>query len=171
MKVAVVGSGAMGTLMGHSFCRGGHEVTKLDLPPRVSQLKQTGQLLVIAEDGTESAARPELITADYSEAGKHQVIILACKSQNLPDAAKDISRLADSSSVIVTVQNGIPWWYPQAVPDFPQPRWIKCLDPDRQLERFIDASLVIGSVAYPAAVLEPDGRVRHVEGYRFPYHE
>lgn len=171
MRVALVGAGAMGTLMGHGLCRGGHEVTMLDLPPRVAQLRQTGRLTVISDDGTESVAVPQLITSDYSEAGRHEVIILACKSQDLPAAARDIGSLAEGGSVIVTIQNGIPWWYPQTLPEYPGPRWIRCLDPERQLERYIDPSRIIGCVAYPAAILEPDGRVRHVEGYRFPVGE
>ncbi len=171
MRVAIVGAGAMGTLLGHGFCRAGHHVTMLDLPRRVAQLKQTGDLVVIAEDRGESAATPALITSDYSSAGKHAVVILACKAQDLPGIAKNISLLTDRDSVIVTIQNGIPWWYLQGLPVGQGEQRISCLDPDGQLERFIDSSQIVGAVAYPAATLEADGHARHVEGDRFPVGE
>jgi ketopantoate reductase len=50
MRVSIVGAGAMGTLLGHGFCRGGHQVSILDLPDRVSQLQSTGKLVVVATD-------------------------------------------------------------------------------------------------------------------------
>lgn len=171
MHIAIVGSGAMGTLLGHGFCQGGHDVTMLDLPPRVSQLQSIGHLVVIAEDGSESAAYPARITSDYSEPGPHDVVILATKSQDLPGAVQAVTALSDRESTIVTIQNGIPWWYLQGLPNKYGNKRIHCLDPDGLLERFIDSSQIVGSVAYPAAMMEKDGRVRHVEGKLFPVGE
>jgi 2-dehydropantoate 2-reductase len=68
MRIAIVGAGAMGTLLGHRFCKAGHEVTVLDRPGRVAQIRSTGSLFVIGPDGTESAARPASVTADYATA-------------------------------------------------------------------------------------------------------
>lgn len=171
MRIAIVGAGAMGTLLGHGFCGSGHDVSILDLPPRVAQLRGTGGLVVIGEDGRESIATPSRITADYSAAGTHDIVVLATKSQDLPAAAKSISKLVDNSSAIVTLQNGIPWWYLQSLPgEFGNAR-IKCLDPDKLLERHINPSQIVGCVAYPAATMEADGRVHHVEGKSFPVGE
>jgi 2-dehydropantoate 2-reductase len=171
MRIAIVGAGAMGTLLGHGFSKGGHNVTMLDLPDRVEQLRAAGELIVIAQDGSESAAKPALVTSDFSLAGKHEVVILACKAQDLTGVARDVTALTDSESIIVTIQNGIPWWYLQGLPNGLGNKRIQCLDPEGMLERFIDPSQIVGCVAYPAANLEPDGRARHVEGYRFPVGE
>lgn len=171
MRVAIVGAGAMGTLLGHGFCKGGHDVSVLDLPNRVAQLRSAGQLVVIGEDGTESAVSPSLITSDYREAGKHDVVVLATKSQDLHVVAPHVGGLTSGTSTIVTIQNGIPWWYLQELShDFGNVR-VHCLDPDGLLEKFISPSQILGCVAYPAAILEPDGRVRHVEGKNFPVGE
>lgn len=82
-----------------------------------------------------------------------------------------ISELTDSSSTIVTIQNGIPWWYLQGLQSEFGTSRIPCLDPDGQLQQLIDSSHIVGCVAYPAAMMEASGRVRHVEGYRFPVGE
>ena len=171
MRVAIVGAGAMGTLLGHGFCKGGHDVSVLDLPDRTAQLRSIGKLVVIGEDGAESAVSPSLITSDYREAGVHDVVILATKSQDLPIVAQRIGQLTSRTSTIVTIQNGIPWWYLQELPHEYGDSRIHCLDPDGLLERFIKPSQILGCVAYPAAMMEPDGRVRHVEGRNFPVGE
>ena len=171
MRVAVVGAGAMGTLLGHGFCKGGHDVTVLDLPARVAELQSTGRLIVIREDGSESAVIPSLITTDYRNAGTHDVVVMATKSQDLPAIAGVVAKLADDKSTIVPIQNGIPWWYLHGlVTDFGVTQ-IRCLDPDALLEDLIDPSQVVGCVAYPAATMESDGRVRHVEGKNLPIGE
>lgn len=171
MRVAIVGAGAMGTLLGHGFCKGGHEVTVLDLCERVKQLKSVGKLLVIADDGSESAASPKLISSDYEDIDSPDVIVLATKSQDLPEIAEKIAAVAQDQTAIVTIQNGIPWWYLQGLThDFGSAR-IRCLDPDGLLENHIRPSQIVGCVAYPAAILQRDGRVRHVEGRAFPVGE
>lgn len=166
-----MGAGAMGTLLGNGFCRGGHQVSVLDLPDRVSQLRSSGNLVVLQPDGEEVAAVPYLLTSDSSELGLSDVIVLATKSQDLPAVAPYISSIAGDDSTIVTIQNGIPWWYLDAIPHRFGKARIKCLDPDGLLGKFIDPGQVVGCVAYPAAILEPDGRVRHVEGTKCPVGE
>jgi 2-dehydropantoate 2-reductase len=171
MRVAIVGAGAMGTLLGHGFCKGGHDVSILDLPDRVAQLRSFGKLAVIGEDGVESTASPSLITTDYQEAGVHDVVVLATKSQDLSAVAPNIAELAGDTSTIVTIQNGIPWWYLQELSHSFGDVRIHCLDRDGLLEESISPSQVLGCVAYSAAILEADGRVRHVEGKNFPVGE
>lgn len=171
MRIAIVGAGAMGTLLGHGFCKAGHDVSFVDRPGRVAQIRAAGELVVIAPDGSESSVTPTLVTADYAEPGIQEIVILATKSQDLPAVARKLADLADSSSTIVTIQNGIPWWYLQGLQTGFDSSRIPCLDPDGDLERLVDASQIVGCVAYPAAMLESNGRVRHVEGYRFPVGE
>ena len=115
MRIAIVGAGAMGTLLGHGLCKAGHDVSLLDLESRISQIRSSGKLIVVSPDGAESAVSPTLATADYSEAGIHDVVFLATKSQDLPAVARQLSELTDTTSTIVTIQNGIPWWYLQGL--------------------------------------------------------
>ncbi len=171
MRVSIIGAGAMGTLLGHGFCRGGHQVSVLDLPDRISQLQTSGKLVVVSTDGVESEASPFLITSEFSQMGPQDVIVLATKSQHLPLIAENVAAVATEETAFVTIQNGIPWWYLQGMShDFGDAR-IRCLDPNGLLDDFISPSQLVGCVAYPAACMEADGRVRHVEGTRFPVGE
>ncbi|SEN62226.1 2-dehydropantoate 2-reductase [Nitrosomonas marina] len=167
MRIAIVGSGAMGIFIGHGIQKAGHEVTMIDLPDRVKRLKKAGRITVADQNGLESSVNPSLITSDFVEAGKHQIIILATKAQDLPGAAENIAKLTDGSSTIIPIQNGIPWWYLHGLSDRFKEAQINCLDPEGLLNRHINPSQVIGCVAYPAVMLEDNGRARHIEGKRF----
>jgi 2-dehydropantoate 2-reductase len=161
----------MGTLLGHGLCKAGYDVSVLDLPERIAQIQSTGQLVVIAPDGKESGYSPALATTDYSRAGIQDVVLLATKSQDLPKVARGVRQLTDDSSIVVTLQNGIPWWYLYGLESEFKTSRIQCLDPKGVLHESIDPSNIVGCVAYPAAMIHPDGRVQHVEGVRFPVGE
>jgi len=171
MRIAIVGAGAMGTLLGHGLCKGGHEVSLLDLPARIAQIHSAGRIVVADPTGAKSAVAPTLATVDYGKAGVHDVVFLATKSQDLPLIAHKIPLLIDDSTMIVTIQNGLPWWYFQGMPSDHGISRIECLDPDGSLERHVPSSQIIGCVAYPAAMMQTDGTVRHVECDRFPIGE
>jgi 2-dehydropantoate 2-reductase len=171
MRVAIVGAGALGSLIGHAFCRAGRRVTLVDRPDRLSRIAALGGLVVTDPEGHGSTAVPELLTPRTDEAGQHDVVFLATKSQDLPAIAGSLSPLLGPDSFCVTVQNGIPWWYFQGLDHRLAGRRLASVDPDGLLERRVDASRIVGCIAYPAAILRSDGTVSHVEGHRFPVGE
>jgi len=89
----------------------------------------------------------------------------------LPAVAQGVCEITNDTSVIVTIQNGIPWWYLHGLESNFGASRIQCLDPDGVLQQLIDPSQIVGCVAYPAAMMEPNGRVHHIEGFRFPVGE
>jgi len=74
-------------------------------------------------------------------------------------------------TVLIPMQNGIPWWYFQNLPgkfeDFP----VETVDAGGQIMKKINPKNVIGCVVYPATYAESPGVIRHVEGNRFPLGE
>jgi 2-dehydropantoate 2-reductase len=65
------------------------------------------------------------------------------------------------------MQNGIPWWYFQRHGGPYDGTPVLAADPDGSIARAVDPERIIGTVVYPAAVLEAPGVVRVVEGKRF----
>jgi len=94
--------------LGHGFCNAGHEVSLIDKPARIAALRSAGELFVIGEDGTVSAASSFHVSSDYSELCTHHIILFATKAQDFPAASIGIDKLADSNSTFVTIQNRIP---------------------------------------------------------------
>ena len=79
--------------------------------------------------------------------------------------------LFDADTIVVPIQNGLPWWYFQ---NFAGPHAgyrLRTADPDGVIEQKIDSRRLIGCVVYPAGEIVAPGVVKHVEGDRFPVGE
>lgn len=170
MRVTIIGAGAIGSLLGHSIARSGHELTVVDQPGRVAQLRDAGGIAMRALDGTHSVVAPSRITDEVG--GEPQdVVILATKAHQLDTVAPRLSPLLGDDTAIVTVQNGIPWWYCQGLDHELRDSRLQSLDPEGRLLAHVPTECIVGCVAYPAAELLADGTVVHVEGQRLPIGE
>jgi 2-dehydropantoate 2-reductase len=106
-----------------------------------------------------------------TEAGKQDIVILAVKAHFLEQVVRDIDSLLGPDTVVLTVQNGLPWWYFQKLGGQYDNQRLQSLDPTGVLTKHIDASRIIGCVVYPAAAATAPGVIHHVEGDRFPIGE
>lgn len=170
MRVCVVGAGAIGGFMGGRLALAGVDVTLVARGPHLSAMKQRG-LTLIMKDGTERVARRLHATDDMGEAGKHDVVILALKAHQIEPVAHQIPLLFDTDTIVVTVQNGIPWWYFHRHGGDFDGRRLDCLDPRGVLEANIPAERILGAIAHPAVEKQAPGVIRQVEGKRFPVGE
>ena len=165
MKIAVVGAGAIGGYVGGWLGAAGEDVTFIARGANLRAIRGDG-MRVIGEDGSEVVARAGVFD-DTKDAGPHDVVILAVKAHQVAAVAPSLAALCDAGTAIVTMQNGIPWWYFHKHGGAYEGTPVRSADPDGSIARVIDADRVIGSVVYPAAVLESPGVVRVVEGKRF----
>jgi ketopantoate reductase len=170
MKICIVGAGAIGGLMGAKFALAGEEITLIDQGAHLAAIQQNG-LKLIWEDGSELVARDVTATDKLAEAGPQDLVILALKAHYLEHVAREMPALMGPETVIVTVQNGIPWWYFHKHGGPHDGHHLESLDPTGLLSRNIDGDCIIGCVVYPAADVPEPGVIRHVEGDRFPIGE
>ena len=165
MKIAVVGAGAIGGYVGGWLAAAGEDVTFVARGQNLQAIRADG-MRVIGEDGGEVVARARAIQ-DTRDAGPQDVVILAVKAHQVAAVAPGLAALCGDGTAIVTMQNGIPWWYFHKHGGAYEGTPVRSADPDGSIGRLIDADRVIGSVVYPAATLEAPGLVRVVEGKRF----
>jgi len=170
MRVCVVGAGAIGGLMGAKLALSGEEITVIDQGAHLKAIQENG-LKLIWEDGTEYVAEVAKATDKVEDAGEQDLIILGLKAHYLDQVAKDIPKIVGPDTMIVTVQNGIPWWYFHKHGGEFDGRAIESLDPDGVLGKNIDADKIVGCVVYPAGAVSAPGVIHHVEGDRFPVGE
>jgi ketopantoate reductase len=170
MKICVVGSGAIGGLMGAKLALAGNEVSIIDQGAQLAAIRDHG-LKLIWEDGSEQVAQPALATDQVADVGPQDLVILALKAHFLELVARQIPSLLGPETMIVTVQNGLPWWYFHKHGGPFEGHRLNTLDPDGVLGRNIDGDRIVGCVVYPAAAVAAPGVVRHVEGDRFPVGE
>lgn len=169
MKVCVVGAGAIGGLMAVKLALAGNAVTVVDQGAHLAAIQKQG-LKLIWEDGSELTS-PVRAVASAAEAGQQDLVILAVKAHFLDQIARDIGSLLDEDTMIVTVQNGMPWWYFHGFGGDLDGRRLDTLDPTGLLQRHIPGERIVGCVVYPAAAVTGPGVITHVEGDRFPVGE
>ncbi|WP_340118975.1 2-dehydropantoate 2-reductase [Pelagibius sp. 7325] len=169
MRICVVGAGAIGGLMAAKLALAGNDVTVIDQGAHLAAIQKDG-LKLIWEDGSEHAAKMKAV-GSAAAAGPQDLVILAVKAHFLDQVARDVEKLLDKDSMIVTVQNGMPWWYFHHLKGPLEGTRLKSLDPSGVLTKSIPSERIVGCVVYPAAAVTEPGVVKHVEGDRFPVGE
>ncbi len=166
MKICIVGAGAIGGYIGAKLALAGEQVTLIARGAHLQAIQQRGLGLRMA-DGTEDWVKDVVATNDMAIAGAQDVVILALKAQSVPLVASALPPLYGAETMVVTAQNGIPWWYFRKL-DTPYSDYrIESVDPDGTVEANIPVDRVIGCVVYPAAEIVEPGIVQHLEGDRF----
>ena len=166
MRIAVVGAGAIGGYLGARLSLAGEEVTFIARGPNLAAIQAHG-LNLIAEDGTEARTTGARAFEKMTDAGQHDAVLLTVKAHQVAAVAPDLRHLCHADTAIVTMQNGIPWWYFHKHVGEHEGQPVRSADPDGTIGRSIDPARLIGSVVYPAANLVAPGVVQVVEGNRF----
>lgn len=170
MKITVIGAGAIGGLVGAKLALAGEDVTFIVRGANLAAIRENGFEL-IAADGQEQVARQVKATNNYAEPGPQDIVILAMKAHQVEAVAHDVPQLFGPHTVVVTMQNGIPYWYFHKHGGALAGSTVRMVDPNGVVAAQIPAERVIGCVVYPASELIAPGVVRHIEGDRFPIGE
>jgi len=170
LKIAIIGVGAIGGYLGTRLAHAGNEVTFIARGANLDALRTRGIRLIMG-DGSELAVPHVAATDDYGAAGPQDVVVLAMKAHQVEAVAPLVPKLFGPDTLVVPMQNGIPYWYFHRHPGELEGTQVKSVDPNGIIERHIPCGRVIGCVVYPAAELISPGVIKHVEGNRFPVGE
>ena len=169
MKIAVVGAGAIGGYLGAKLSRSGQQVTFIARNRNLEAINSNGFKLIL-EDGSEELAPvgPKLRAVQrYADAGEQDVVLLTVKAHQVKDLLPDLRGLFGPQTMVVTMINGVPWWYFHKLAGPFEGRSLQSLDPDGLIAANIEPERLIGSVVYPASELVAPGVVKLIEGNRF----
>lgn len=167
MKIAVIGAGAIGGLLGSRMSLSGQDVTFVVRRPTYSDAINRNGFKLITPDGEELIAHNVHATTDIGEPGAQDLVILAVKAHQIASVAPGLGKLYHKNTMVMTVQNGIPWWYFYKYGGPLDGRRLQSTDPDGVIGANIDADRIIGCVVFPAAIVIEPGVVQHEEGDRF----
>lgn len=170
MKIAIIGAGAIGGLVGARLALAGEEVSFLVRGANLDAIRRNGIKLVEA-DGTEKVCRDVVATNDYAEVGPVDLVVLAMKAHQVEAVVPELPKLIGPQTVIVPMQNGVPFWYFHGHGGALAGTTVRSVDPDGVLMRQIPSDCILGCVVYPASELSAPGVVHHIEGDRFPLGE
>jgi len=170
MKIAIIGAGAIGGYVGVKLALAGEDVTFMVRGANLEAITQRGMVLEM-EDGSRLVADQVKASNDYDAVGPQDLVILATKAQQVEAVAASVPKLFGPETVVVTMQNGIPFWYFHQHGGELAGSRVTSVDPSGEISRLIPAERVLGCVVYPASELTAPGVVRHIEGDRFPLGE
>jgi 2-dehydropantoate 2-reductase len=170
LKIAIIGAGAIGGLLGFRLARAGEDVTFIARGANLATLRSQGIRLITA-DGEEQSVASVKATDDYAAAGPQDLVILAMKAHQVEAVAPLVPGLFGPDTCVVPLQNGIPYWYFHRYPGELAGTRVHSVDPSGKIGEYIPGERVVGCVVYPAAELLSPGVIKHVEGNRFPVGE
>jgi len=166
MKIAVVGAGAIGGYLGAKLAIAGEEVTFIARNRNLEAINANGFRLWL-EDGSEQHASTVRAVQHMAEAGPQDAVLLTVKAHQVRDLLPELRQLFGPRTMVVTMINGIPWWYFHKLAGPYEGRALESVDPGGAIAGHIEPERVIGSVVYPAAELLAPGVVKLIEGNRF----
>ncbi len=161
----MVGAGAIGGYLGARLALADEDVTFIARGANREAIGRSGFKLIEA-DGAERVVAGAKVEA-IGEAGRFDVVLLAVKAQQVTALAKDVGRLFGPATSVVTLQNGVPWWFFHKFGGPYDGRPVESVDPQGVIAAHIAPERIIGAVVYPAAERVAPGVVRVIEGDRF----
>jgi 2-dehydropantoate 2-reductase len=168
VRIVIVGAGAIGGYIGARLTKVGADVVLFARGPHLRAMRERG-LRVISPDGNFTVT-PD-IASDLAAIGQADVVVLGVKAHSLTTLAPQIRPLLGSETVVVSTQNGIPWWYFQGHGGELEGLRLERVDPGGVIASAIEPGRVIGSLAYFSADVAEPGVIHHTEGNRISFGE
>jgi 2-dehydropantoate 2-reductase len=168
MKICIFGAGAIGGYVGLMLQEGGAEVSLIARGAHLDAIRANG-LRVVFKDG-EKHERMRA-TDDPAELGPQDYVIVALKAHQAWEAAEGLAPLLCDGTAVVTMQNGIPWWYFHGFEGQYAGLQLQSVDPDGRQWRAIGPQRAIGATVYPAAEITEAGVIKHIYGDKFGFGE
>jgi 2-dehydropantoate 2-reductase len=163
MKFVIAGAGAIGAYIGAHMAQAGLDVTLFARGPHLRAMQERG-VLVRGGKG-EFTAHPK-VSGDLESVGPVDVVFLGVKAHSLIELAPRLAPLLGPETTVISMQNGVPWWYFQNHGGPLDGLRLERLDPGGVISSAIEARRVLGSIVYLAATIPEPGVVQYVEGDR-----
>jgi 2-dehydropantoate 2-reductase len=163
MKFLIAGAGAIGAYIGALMARAGVDVTLYARGPHLCAMQEKG-IRILSPNG-DFEARPK-VAGNLEEVGPVDVILLTVKAHGLPQLVPHLRPVLGPETVVVSTQNGVPWWFFQGWGGPCESTRLERIDPDGIITAAIEPRRVVGSLVYFATEISAPGVVRHDEGNR-----
>ena len=164
MKICVIGAGAIGGLLAAKLAEAGEEVGVVARGAQLKAIREHG--LVLRQEDKDIVAR--VAASDrIADLGEPDLIVLGMKAHQVAAVAPEVGSILGPRTLVLTAQNGIPWWYFFKHGGPREGVRLQSVDPGGVIADHLPIDRVIATVVYPAAEIERPGVIRHVEGNRF----
>jgi 2-dehydropantoate 2-reductase len=158
-RICVFGAGAVGGHIAAKIAAAGLETSVVARGANLAAVKRGGFALQEGERTFTGRVRASDNPADI---GTQDVVFVTTKATALAAFAQAASALCHPGTLVVFVQNGIPWWYARGLAtQRPRPPDLSALDAGGALARALSPSQAIGAVVYSSNDLAAPGRIHN----------
>jgi 2-dehydropantoate 2-reductase len=168
VRIVIVGAGAIGGYIGARLARVGADVVLFARGPHLHAM-QTRALRVHSPDG-DFEVTPQ-VADDLTTIGPADVVVLGVKAHSLTALAPALPPLFGPETIVVSTQNGIPWWYFQGQGGELEGLRLERVDPGGVIASTIEPRRIVGSLAYFSTDIVEPGVIHHTEGNRISFGE
>ncbi|MGZ8255138.1 MAG: ketopantoate reductase family protein [Burkholderiaceae bacterium] len=165
MRVAIIGAGSIGAVLGAKLAASGHEVVLVARGAHLAALRERGLTLIDHVGGASGTYRLP-VSDEPADFEPQDLVIIGLKAHAIPAMLPRMAPLVGRATVVVPAINGLPWWYFQGVGGDFDGLSLRALDPDDTMCDALDASHLVGCVVHIAAEVRAPGEAHHTGGRR-----
>jgi 2-dehydropantoate 2-reductase len=168
VRIVIAGAGAIGGYIGARLANAGADVALYARGPHLRAMQERG-LRVVSPDG-DFEVKPQAF-GDLAAIGRADVVFLGVKAHSLTALAPQLQPLFGPDTIVVSTQNGVPWWYFQNYGGELEGLRLERVDPGGVIAAAIEPQRVVGSLAYFSTDVVEPGVIHHTEGNRISFGE
>jgi 2-dehydropantoate 2-reductase len=165
VRVAVVGAGSIGAVIGARLASAGHEVALVARGAHLAALQRDG-LTLVDHVGEAGAVYRLPASADAAAFGVQDLVVIGLKAHAIGAMLPKMAAMVGPHTTVVPAINGLPWWYFHAEGSALAGTSLRALDPEGTMFGALDPRHVLGCVVHIAAEVRAPGEVHHTGGRR-----
>jgi 2-dehydropantoate 2-reductase len=156
-RIAIVGAGAIGGFLAAALSRAGLSVAVVVRGDHLAAIRREG--LRVQSDLGSFTARVDA-GDDLRKLGDFDALLLTFKAHQWPNFRAQLEPFAAGTASIVTMQNGLPFWYVREPP-------LRSVDPGGAIGHLFPDERVIGAVVHVSGEVTGPGSIRQSGGLRY----
>jgi len=163
VKTVIVGAGAIGGYIGAHLARSGADVVLFARGAHLQAMRARG--LRVSAAGGDFVVTPA-VADDPVAIGPADLVLLAVKGPSVASVAPMLAPLLRPDTIVVCIQNGLPWWYFHGQRGRLGALGRELTDPRGVVASAVDPRQVLGAIVYFATEIVEPGVIRHSGGHR-----
>ncbi len=161
LRIGIIGAGAIGGWLGACLAEAGHAVSLVARGRHLDRIRERGLRVHTGGRTIEKALRASDRPGDL---GVQDYLLLTVKQTTLAETAPSVAPMIGSATTIVSLSNGVPWWFFYGLPGPYTGHRIDAVDPDGTIASALHQSQVIGGVVNASASIVEPGVIDHASG-------
>jgi 2-dehydropantoate 2-reductase len=158
-KICIYGAGAIGGWIGARVAQ--QPNVQLSVVARGDTLRALQQHGLRLHSGEQVLQTTVQTSANPSDLGVQDLVVIAVKAPALQEVAKHIAPLIGPHTVMLTAMNGVPWWFLQGFGGAYANTPLKSVDANGVIAQSIPPEHVMGCVVHASCSLKGPAQVQH----------